>query len=84
MSGDEKGQKNTKTYHCVEEEYLDTMDRDEYDSYRGEWIAIVGRKVVAHGVSISEVGKEATKKANGKPPMLERILRDDEDEIYIM
>ena len=84
VGGKDQEQKETRIYHCVEEEYLDTMDRDEYDSYQGQWIAIIGREVIAHGVSFPEVAKEATKKANGRPTLLERIPRYDENEIYIM
>ena len=84
MSGKGQNLEETRTYHSPEEEHLYTMDRDEYDSYRGEWIAIVDKEVVAHGVSFLEVAREATRKANGKAPLLERILRHDENKIYIM
>lgn len=34
--------------------------------YKGEWIAIAGSKIIAHGKDAQEVYKNAKKKASGK------------------
>ena len=41
--------------------------------YIGEWVAIVDKKVVAHGKDAKKVYDDAVKKTGGKRPLIARI-----------
>lgn len=44
----------------------DFFVKTDTSRYKGEWIAIAGRKVISHGIDAEKVYKEAIKKAAGK------------------
>ena len=41
--------------------------------YAGEWVAIVGNKVVAHGNSVKEIISKSSEAAPGKPPFIAKV-----------
>ncbi len=41
--------------------------RTDTSSYKGEWLAISGNKIVAHGKDAEKVYKDASKKSRDKP-----------------
>lgn len=49
----------------VESNY-DFFIKTDTTRYKGEWIAIAGKKVISHGNDAEKVYKEAVKKAAGK------------------
>lgn len=62
----------------TEAEFYENMtDRDEY---RGQWIAILGDRVVASGKNAGDVYAEAAKRANGRTPLLVAIPDNDDAE----
>jgi hypothetical protein len=57
-----------------------TMEKEDYDyfleldltPYGDEWIAICGRKVIAHALSFREAHAQALKVCGGKRPLMAR------------
>lgn len=47
------------------------------DRYKGEYLAISGGQVVAHGDNASEVMKEALRKCPDKTPTLAKLPKDE-------
>ena len=52
------------------------------DPYRGEWIAVCGRRIVAHGKNMAAVVKEAHK-ATGKEPFMDYMGHRGEPMLWI-
>ena len=50
-------------------ELLAKMSVEEYDKYRGEWVAIVDAKIVAHGKDPERVHDEGYRIGKGVPYM---------------
>ena len=50
-------------------ELLSKMSVEEYDKYRGEWVAIVDAKIVAHGKDPRRVVQEGRRIGKGVPFM---------------
>lgn len=57
--------------------YEKMVDRDRY---RGQWIAIVGGRVLASGKNSGYVYAEAVRRADGKTPLLVSIPNGDTTE----
>lgn len=66
----------------VEAQFLSSMENRE--QYRGKWIAILDKKIIAEGKDLSEVYQEAMKKSNGRTPLFEQIPEKDEDDTLIL
>lgn len=49
------------------------MDRKNWSSYAGEWIAICENKVVSSDTDLKKVIKESTKKCGDKHPTFTKI-----------
>jgi len=47
--------------------------KENIDSYIGEWIAIAGQKIIAHGKDLKKVFKEAKEKNPKDRPMITRV-----------
>ncbi len=56
-----------------EMEFYEELMPCDLDPYRGGWIAIRGRRIVAHGKNAREVLKAALKAESGKEPFMYRI-----------
>ena len=53
--------------------------------YAGKWIAVLDSKVIAEGDRLETVYRDATKVADGRTPLFERIpLRQEEDATLIL
>ncbi len=55
----------------IENEFLASME--DVEQYRGKWIAILDREVIAAGEVLSEVYKDAVNRARGRTPLFEHI-----------
>ena len=51
------------------------MGRIDIDKYRGEWLAWVGSKIIAHGRDLKTVSKKARK--INKRPVFDRVPDED-------
>jgi len=47
--------------------------KTDVSAHIGEWVAISGGKIVAHGKKVKEVLNEANHKCPGKRPLLARV-----------
>lgn len=56
----------------IDDEYKAFMKMDLIP-YRGEWIAIYGKKVVAHGKKFNSVFDDAKRKCPGKHPFFSMV-----------
>ena len=56
-----------------EMEFYEELMPCDLDPYRGEWIAIRGRRIVAHGKDGRKVLEAALKAESGKEPFMYRI-----------
>ena len=54
---------------------LANMSDEEYDKYRGEWVAIVDAKIVAHGKDPRRVNREGYRIGKGIP-LMEYVYED--------
>ena len=54
----------------------------EAKKYAGQWIAILGNKIVAHGRSLQEVYRKAIRQHPRNPPLVTYVPKKDE-EIFI-
>ena len=54
----------------TEYEYLLEADLSEHI---GKWVAIIGKEVIASGVSLREVHREAMQKARNREPLFAKI-----------
>ncbi len=68
----------------VEGDFLESLSLKEVEPYRGRWIAIVGREIVASGKELPRVYQEAIKKSNGKTPLIEHFPESLEETTYIL
>ncbi len=68
----------------VECEFLESLSLKDIEPYKGKWIAIVGREIVASGKDLYKVCQEAVKKTNGKTPFVERIPASFEATTYVL
>ena len=59
----------------AEESFWKSMTLKDKAPYRGEWIAIVGTSIVAHGSDLARVHREGCKAA-GKEPMIRLVSVD--------
>ncbi len=50
-------------------EFLRSMRPEEFEKYRGEWLAVVGGGIVAHGKDPRRVHQEGWKAGKGEPFM---------------
>ena len=55
----------------MENEFL--MSIEDMDQYKGKWIAILDKEVIAAGSVLSEVYSEAIQKSKGRTPLFEHI-----------
>ena len=51
--------------------------QSDLSKYAGEWIAVLGNKVIANGKSASEVLKESSSKSKEKPTIM-RVPEDNQ------
>ena len=58
-------------------EVLGNMPIEEYNKYRGEWVAIVDAKIVAHGKDPRRVNREGYRIGKGLP-FMDYVYRDTE------
>lgn len=49
----------------------------DLSGYLGEWIAICGEKIIAHGTSARKVFEEAKRKCPSEKPLLTRVPEKD-------
>ena len=63
-------------------EFREEMTPYHKDPYRGEWIAICGRRIVAHGKNMAAVVKEAHR-TTGKEPFMDYMGHRGELELLI-
>ncbi len=68
----------------VEDEFLESLSLKDIEPYKGKWIAIVGREIVASGKDVYKVCQEAAEKTNGKTPFVEHIPANLEATTYIL
>ena len=68
----------------VEDEFLEPLSLKDIEPYRGKWIAIVGREIVASDKDVYRVCQEAARRTNGKTPFVEHIPASLEDTTYIL
>jgi len=47
--------------------------KSDFTSYAGEWIAILAKKVVAHGATFKEVAEIVDKEFAGKKALITRV-----------
>ena len=50
-------------------EFLETTPSEEYEKYRGEWIAVAGGRIAAHGKDPEQVHREGREAGKGVPHM---------------
>ena len=55
---------------------LGNMPIEEYNKYRGEWVAIVDAKIVAHGKDPRRVNREGYRIGKGLP-FMDYVYKDD-------
>lgn len=55
-------------------EFLRGLTSEQIDPYRGEWVAINGGKIIAHGKDARQVIDEAWK-SGAKSPLIERFYK---------
>ena len=77
MSMEEEGVPNVRFKPNSPEEaaFWKSMTLKDKAPYRGEWIAIHGRKIVAHGADLDTVNK-AGRRAAGRWPMIRLVSID--------
>ena len=56
-------------------EFLANMSDEEYNKYRGEWVAVVDAKIVAHGKDPGRVYDEGYRVGKGVP-LMEYVYAD--------
>ena len=57
----------------MKKETMEFFMKEDFDDYIGEWIAIVDKKVVAHGKDARKIYQEAKKKYPNINPVLTMI-----------
>ena len=60
------------------QEFLRSMPISEYEKYRGEWLAVAGGGIVAHGKDPRRVHKEGCNAGKGEPFMQYVYARPEE------
>lgn len=65
----------------IESQYLESGD---FAQYEGEWVAILDKKVVAHGKTLSEVYDKITSARLVRTPLFHRIPKKDEADTFIL
>jgi len=59
------------------------MAMDDRNIYRGKWIAIVNKKIIADGKNLTEVYQKAMKESN-TTPLFHRIPETDEEQTLLL
>ena len=57
---------------------FDFYSLTDMSNHAGEWVAILGREIIASGKDLKEVYKEAKKKAGNREPMFARVPKEQE------
>ena len=65
----------------IESEFLESTDFSEFE---GEWVAIVDKKIVAHGKTLSEVYDKVADAKLVRTPLFHRIPKKDEIDTFIL
>ena len=65
-----------------ESKFLEEMKNKE--QYRGQWIAILGVRIVANGKNINDVYAKAAKSAKGKTPLFVEIPDKNKEQTLIL
>ena len=60
------------------------MEMNNKEQYLGQWVAILGSKVIAHGKSIEKVYVEATNISKGKTPLFVQISDESKEQTLIL
>ncbi len=68
---------------CEEDEFLNSLRVKDLEPYRGKWIAVSGREIIASGEDLHDVCREFIKKTNGKTPFVEHIPASLEETSYV-
>lgn len=55
----------------IENEFL--MSMEDVEQYKGKWIAVLDKEIIAEGRILSEVYLDAIKKSKGRTPLFEHI-----------
>ena len=58
----------------VENDFLTSMK--DIEQFKGKWIAILDRKVIAAGEILSKVYQDAIKESGGRTPLFEHIPKN--------
>jgi hypothetical protein len=65
----------------VESQFLETNDFSEFE---GEWVAILDKKIVAHGKTLVEVYDKVEAIKLVRTPLFHRIPKKDEIDTFIL
>ncbi len=65
----------------VESQFLESGDFSEFE---GEWVAILDKKVVAHGKTLSEVYDKVVEANLVRTPLFHRIPKKDDVDTFIL
>ncbi len=66
----------------VESQFLESTD--EVMEYKGKWIAILDKKIIAYGDTITEVYEQALKQHPQRTPLFHRVPTEDDPENFIL
>ncbi|MBW8050831.1 MAG: hypothetical protein FVQ77_10950 [Cytophagales bacterium] len=73
-----KNKKQIKTDDSKDSLWMSEHPEEIY-KYEGEWVAVVGEKIVAHGTNLKQVVKKAKKHGD---PLLEYVVEEGDVSIY--
>ncbi|MGI0073692.1 MAG: DUF5678 domain-containing protein [Nitrosotalea sp.] len=65
----------------IESQFLESSD---FSKYEGEWVAILDKKVVAHGKTLDEVYDKIMSLSLVRTPLFHRIPKKDEIDTFIL
>ena len=66
----------------IENEFL--MSMEDVERYKGKWIAILDKEIIAEGKILSEVYLEAMKKSKGRTPLFDHIPEKLDEQTLIL
>ena len=66
----------------AESQFLESTD--EVMEYKGKWIAILDKKIIAYGDTITEVYEKTLKQYPLRTPLFHRVPTEDDPENFIL
>jgi len=60
------------------------LENEDFEKYQGKWVAILDKKIIAIGDTMSEAYEKSISVSSGRTPLFQRIPKKGETDTFIL